>query len=311
MLVLLNPAAGGGRALARWQGIARDLERRWGRFDIHETRALRHTVGHIADSLRHGERRFVAVGGDGTVHLLINALATTARPAVLAQVTIGAVGLGSSNDFHKPFRNEAAARGVVPSRLEFGAATAHDIGLLLYTDADGVARRRYWANNASIGVTADGNHRFNTPDPVLKWLKRLATGPAIGYAALRALAAHRPRLMTLRSDEQPAVTVSVSNLGVVKNPHFAGSLRYDSPRQSASGQFYVHLLEGQPVPRLLSALLGLARGCFTGRDGSRSWSASRLAVEAPDPFAIEMDGEVVLARRACFALLPRCLKICP
>ncbi|MBI2614551.1 MAG: hypothetical protein HYW52_02510 [Gemmatimonadetes bacterium] len=193
MLVLLNPAAGGGRALARWQGIARDLERRWGRFDIHETRALRHTVGHIADSLRHGERRFVAVGGDGTVHLLINALATTARPAVLAQVTIGAVGLGSSNDFHKPFRNEAAARGVVPSRLEFGAATAHDIGLLLYTDADGVARRRYWANNASIGVTADGNHRFNTPDPVLKWLKRLATGPAIGYAALRALKRVQPR----------------------------------------------------------------------------------------------------------------------
>jgi len=310
MFVLLNPTAGGGRALAQWRRVAAQLESGLGRLDVHGAAGIRGTQARIAESLRQGERRFIAAGGDGTVNLLIDTLASLVTPDLLSQITVGAVGLGSSNDFHKPFRN-GSANGVTPCRLDFGAATAHDIGVLLYTDTHGVAHRRHWVNNASIGVTADGNHRFNTPELVLTWLKRVATGPAISYAALRALAAHRPRLMTLRSDEQPQVTLSVSNLGVVKNPHFAGSLRYDSPREPASGRFHVHLLEGQTLPRLLSALLGLSRGRFMGRAGSRSWRASRLAVEAPDPFAIEVDGEVVLARRACFALLPHYLRVCP
>jgi diacylglycerol kinase family enzyme len=105
--------------------------------------------------------------------------------------------------------------------------------------------------------------------------------------------------------------VSVSNLGVVKNPHFAGSLRYDSPFEPASGKFFVHLLAGQRPLRLLQALIGLARGRFAGRFGSRSWQATRLGIDAPAPFPIEVDGEVVLARRACFALRPGGLRVCP
>lgn len=310
MLVLLNPTAGGGRASHQWRRCGPELAQRFGRLDVLETGDPRHTRDRIADALRRGERRFVAAGGDGTVNLLIGMLTSLAPAELITQVTVGAVGLGSSNDFHKPFRN-GALDGGVPCRLDFDATLMQDVGVLLHTDENGVARRRYWISNASIGVTADGNQRFNTPDPVLRLLKRVATGPAIGYAALRALLAHRSRWMTLQTDTQPTVTVSVSNLGVVKNPHFAGSLRYDSPPEPVGGRFFVHVLEGQPLPRLLAALFDLSRGRFMGREGSRSFRAARLAVEAADAFAIEVDGEVVVARRACFALLPHHLRVCP
>ncbi len=310
MLVLLNPAAGGGRALPRWRDLIRRLGGRLDPFELCQAENPRQVEARIGACLRVGERRFVAAGGDGTVNLLISSLVKVATPSVLAQVTVGAVGLGSSNDFHKPFRN-GASRGAVPYRLDFDAALPRDLGILLYADPDGVVYRRFWINNASIGVTADGNHRFNCPDAILRWLKRVSPGRGIGYAALRALLAHRPRELTLRSDEGPPVTVGVSNLGVVKNPHFAGSLRYDSPFEPASGDFYVHLLEGTTLRRLVPALLGLARGRFSGRPGTRSWRAARLAIEAPALFPIELDGEVVLAQRACFAVLPRCLRVCP
>ncbi len=309
MLVVLNPTAGGGRALPRWREVTRHLNGRLEPFELCQAETPRHVEARIAACLRLGERRFVAAGGDGTVNLMVSSLIEAATPAELAEVTIGAVGLGSSNDFHKPFRN--GGRAGAPYRVDFGAAVPRDLGVLLYTDQDGVAHRHFWINNASIGVTADGNHRFNWPDPVLRWLKRVSTGAGIGYAALRALVAHRPRLLTLRTDDGPAVTVSVSNLGVAKNPHFTGSLRYDSPFEPASGEFYVHLLEGQSPARLVPALLGLSRGHFMGRTGTRSWRAARLAVEATVPFPIEVDGEVVLAQRACFAIRPRCLRVCP
>lgn len=308
MLVLLNPTAGGGRALARWRAVSRRLNGQLGAFELCPPGPPRHVEARIASCLRLGERRFVAAGGDGTVNLLITSLVKVASPADLSQVTVGAVGLGSSNDFHKPFRDGSHE---APCRLDFGAAAPRDLGVLLYTDLEGVAQRRFWINNASVGVTADGNHRFNSPGPLLSWLKRASTSLGIGYAALSALLAHRPRRLTLQSDDGRVVTVDVSNLGVVKNPHFAGSLRYDSPFEPASGAFHVHLLEGQSRARLLLALLGLARGRFAGRRGSRSWLARRLTVNASQPFPIEVDGEVVVARRACFALRPACLRVSP
>lgn len=308
MLVLLNPTAGGGRAIARWRGVTQRLNGQLGPFELCDSSLPRQVEARIASCLRVGERRFVAADGDGTVNLLITSLVDVASPLQLAQVTVGAVGLGSSNDFHKPFRGGVSG---VPCRLEFSAAAPRDLGVLLYTDADGVARRRFWLNNASVGVTADGNHRFNCPGPLLRWLKQASSGLGIAYAAVSALFAHRPRRMTLQTDDGPTVTVSVSNLGVVKNPHFAGSLRYDSPFQPANGLFHVHLLEGQSRVRLLSSLLGLTRGRFAGRPGSRSWRARKLTLQAAEPFPIEVDGEVVLARCACFALRPAGVRVCP
>ena len=59
----------------------------------------------------------------------------------------------------------------------------------------------------------------------------------------------------------------VRNLGFVKNPHFAGSLRYDSPHLPGSGCFHVHRIGEVTLTGLLRALLRLARGRFAGGRG--------------------------------------------
>jgi diacylglycerol kinase (ATP) len=212
---------------------------------------------------------------------------------------------------HRARIEQRPQTGGIPARLDFAAAQRADLGVLLYLDVEGAARRRFWINNASIGVTADGNYRFNSPDRVLAGLKRIATGASIAYATLAAVACHRPRVLTLSENGAPPLTLPISNLGIVKNPHFAGALRYDSPHEPASGSFHVHLLEGSSLRRLLPALWGLAHGRFAGRRGSRSWQASQLAVRAAEPFPVEVDGEVVVARHACFTILPRCVRVCP
>lgn len=308
MLVLLNPAAGGGRAAARWDRATHALATRLGSFTLRHLAHADSMSAIVAAAVRDGERQFVAAGGDGTVHLLINALLDTAAPDMLHRVTVGAVGLGSSNDFHKPSRDGTGA--ALPGRLDFDRAVAHDVGVLLYMDSHGVVRRRWWINNASIGVTAEGNETFNAPDAALRWLKRVSRRMAILYAAVRALLQHRPRPVTLRIDALPPLAIRVSNLGVLKNPNVAGSLRYDSPHEPAGGALHVHLLEAQRLPGLLRAFLGLARGRFTGRRGTRSWRATRLALEGDTEFSIEVDGEIVTARRAWFSVRPACLRIC-
>lgn len=309
MIVLVNRAAGGGRALRLWDDLSPAVRELVGPFRVWATDGETAVRDRIASLLATGERRFIAAGGDGTVNLVVNGILESAPPAVLKTVTLGAIGLGSSNDFHKPMLN-GRLLGRIPHKLDFAATTDHDIGLLRYQDPEGRIRQRYWIVNASAGVTADGNQSYNAPDALLRWLKRVSPGRGIGYAALRAILGHRPRLMSIALDDEPPVVFCVSNLGVVKNPHFTGNLRYDTPYEPGSGRLDVHLLEGLGLMGLAWTLSGLARGRFTGRVGTHSWRVTRLTIEAAEPFPVEADGEIVSASKAWFAVLPRALRVC-
>lgn len=309
MIVLVNPAAGAGSALKRWNAVAPALRELVGPFRVwimNGGAAVRHRIGSL---LAAGERRFIAAGGDGTVNLVLNGILGSAAPETLASVTLGAVGLGSSNDFHKP-TVKGRLLGRIPYRLDFADTIAHDVAHVRYEEPEGQIRRRYWILNASAGVTADGNRLYNAPDALLRRLKRVSSGWGIGYAALRALLSHRPRVMSIALDEASPRLFRVSNLGVIKNPHFTGTLRYDTPYEPGSGRLFVHLLEDVGRMELVRTLLALANGRFGGRSGTHSWCVTRLTIEASKPFPLEADGKIVCARKAWFSVVPRALQVC-
>jgi diacylglycerol kinase family enzyme len=309
MLVLLNPRAGAGRAEERWrrvEGLVRSSDPVCEVVTPGDAAAVPAVVG---DALARGERRFVAAGGDGTVNLVLAALIARADGA-LGDVVLGAVGLGSSNDFHKPV---AAANlvGGVPCRLDFAGAALIDVCWLRCRAVDGRVVARPWVINASIGATADGNHYYSTGTTrVIRLLRRLSPDAALAWAAVRAVAANRPRALTLALDGGAPFTLRLRNLGVVKNPHFTGVLRYDTPFAPADGTFYVHGLAAVSTGRLWGTLARLARGRFVGRPGTLTCRACRLTVSAREPFAVEADGEVVCTRAARFTVQPRALRVC-
>jgi diacylglycerol kinase (ATP) len=220
-------------------------------------------------------------------------------------VRLGAIGLGSSNDFHKPLDASRLLAGF-PSRVALDRATARDVGVVRLVEEDGMTCTRYWLLNASIGVTADANARFNRHDGLLSSLKRYSTALAILYAAASAISHARSRNLTL--DGRLART---TNLGVVKSPHFAGCFRYDSPPALHNGRLAVHSCGDMAVPRLLLTLLHLARGGFTGLPRTNSWETECLTVESEERFAVEYDGEITYTRRATFSVLPRLLRVSP
>jgi diacylglycerol kinase family enzyme len=256
-----------------------------------------------------GHTRFLAAGGDGTVNAVVDGLLRLAPASVLERVELGAAGLGSSNDFHKPARRSLLG---VPCRIDFAGAALHDVGVLRYTDGEGSAHRRHWILNASVGTTAEANRIFNEPGPLLRVLKRTSTSLGIVHAAAKALLTVPPRDMVLRFEDGVFHRGPVRNLGFVKSPHFAGSLVYDSPFEPASGAFFVHCLAGVSLPRLVGAFVRLSRGKWRGTHGARTWRVEAATVSnGGAPFPVEFDGEVIVAREASFSLLPRKLRVCP
>lgn len=306
--VLLNPLAGGGRAERRWREVEPEVRRRLGDYEL-VTAVPPVLERELARLVSQGTRDFIAAGGDGTVNLLLESLIGGVDESALPCLRIGAVGLGSSNDFHKTGDAEPKVHGA-PLKLERAGARLHDVGRLRYQDEHGDERMRHWISNSSIGTTAEANRFFNHPNTLLRVLKRVSPWRGIIYAAVREIVDYRSRPMLLSLDDEAPLQVMVKNLGVVKNPHFSGDLCYDSPYQPDSGYFFVHLLEQVSAPRLAATVWGLLHARFSGKKGTRSWKARTVQVEADQPFPVEFDGETVVARRATFDLLPRLIQVC-
>lgn len=303
--VLVNGAACGGKALRKWGRVEPFVRER-----LPDAAAVAVLDGAaparawIEHALSRGEVAFVAAGGDGTVNLLVDTIMKRAAPDALPRICIGAVGLGSSNDFHKPFGKDHQVSGI-PFRLDFARASPYDVGVL---HADGV--QAHWIVNASIGLTADANAFFNQPDALLRPLKRAAPGAAIAYAAVHTLAAARNRRMAVQLDCEAPFRAAVTNIGVIKNPNFTGSLTYRSPYEPTSGFFHVHLCSGMSRLRVLTTLWQASRSGFIGLPRTRSWRAQRLLVEAASRFPVEFDGETLTARRASFSIVKGAIQVC-
>jgi len=310
MVVFINPAAGGGSAVRKWGRIEGIIRSRFGE----EVTCVKTDQVDVSDSvsrfLQEGVNRFVAAGGDGTVNMLVQAILDRAAPDHLERVKIGAIGLGSSNDFHKPFLPYQHVREI-PCKLDFQRTVSRDIGVLAFKDDRSIIRHRYWILNAGIGITASANAFFNTPDVLLTWLKRRVTNLAILYAALRTIFCYRGYKLDISVGGEDSRRVNVANLGVVKSPHFAGNFCYDTSFIQDNRFFDIHLIEGVSIIRILTALWHLSHNRFSGLPGTRSWHTRSVTLEADTPFAVEYDGEVVQTRRVSFYLAPSQLQVCP
>jgi diacylglycerol kinase (ATP) len=145
-LAIVNPAAGGGRS-RKMLGSALDRLRAGGvAVDVEETRAAGDATRIAREAYRHGQRRFVAVGGDGTSYEAVNGLfpeaSTRGRP------TLGFLPLGTGNSFLRDFSDRGVEHAI--ESLIAGRAQACDV--LRLRHRGGVL---HYINLLSVGFPAD------------------------------------------------------------------------------------------------------------------------------------------------------------
>jgi diacylglycerol kinase family enzyme len=289
MLVFVNPCAGYGRAKAQWSRLQRELGRRCVADDVITVMETGPQLDEqIGEAIESGERFLVAAGGDGTVHLVVNAVMRL-PDGLRRGLSFGAIGLGSSNDFHKPMRAENTVEGV-PVRINLRSMIRHNLVKFTWNE-DRRTVTEYSIVNASIGLVADANRLFNNGDRALRWVKSLSIAAAIRYSALKTLIIGRDRCVRLSVDGV-ARERTVSNLGIIINPHFGGDCRYDTPISPDGDFMRVNLCEDMSPWRKLCTFRALERGRFAGLPGTSGWECSRVEVESLTPFTLELDGEV-------------------
>lgn len=232
--VISNPTAGSGRG-AKWSAQALALLAARG----HKIRDL--SRGSWAASLDHARERhrdldaLIVVGGDGMVHLGIQACAETSMP-------LGIIAAGSGNDnaasLGLPIHDIAASIDSIEAGLD-GEIARIDLGR---ADGPGVAERkgrRYFAGVLSLGVdaaVADYASRMTWPRGPLRY--KVATAIE--------LPRFKPYGVSIEVDgkkwQQRCTLVAVAN-----SPMFGGGLKVSPHSSVVDGQ--LELLLAEPMAR--------------------------------------------------------------
>lgn len=149
--VIANPTAGRHKVGRRWPFIEKALRAALPVGEVILTQHREQAIVLTAEAVRRGYRRFIAVGGDGTNHEVINGLMAQREvpPAALTYVLLP---VGTGNDW---IRTYGIPRDL-PAWLDMvraGRVFRQDIGVVEYK-RNGQAARRYFTNVAGLAYDA-------------------------------------------------------------------------------------------------------------------------------------------------------------
>ncbi len=297
-LIVLNPHAGNERAGRVWREVEPLLWEELGELIIAVTDRPDDVAQHLDKAQAVGVTRVVSIGGDGTNHALINALAelNTRRPDAPPMI-YGNLPIGTGQDWARgqgvPFNDlKAAARWIAAAEPR-----ATDIGKLTHDHG-----HEYFLNIASAGIGGAVAERVNRSQHRLLGSFMMAT--------IQSLLADEPQTMEITLDgadwyEGRAYVVAIAN-----GTTFGHGMKIAPYAEQADGLFDVVLVEGISRLRILAAFQRVYQGTHLTHPAVRSARAAEVQIRSPQgALSLELDGEPVRASNLTFRVQPGLLKI--
>ena len=285
--VLISPAAGRGRARAVGAAVV-DALREGGL----SPRVLPATTGAEAErqagaAVADGIGAVVAVGGDGSVHAALQAVAGTGTP-------LAVVPAGTGNDLALALgihRDPRAAARVAAEDLLAGRSRAVDAG----RTAD-----RWWATVLCCGFDSAVTDRANR----LRWPRGRRR---YDVAVLAELARLRPRELTLVLDGE-AQTLPVTLVAVGNTSWYGGGMQVCPGADPADGLFDVTVVAAITRRQLIRTKPLLRTGTHIENSAITVHRAGRVELFAPG-ISTYADGEPVAPLPAVAECIPGALRV--
>ena len=283
MVLLVNPASGGGRTKSLLPKVEDELDKRHVVFRVERTRSAEHAVD---EALRAADLAEIPVvmSGDGLIGTVGGALAGTGVP-------LGIVPGGRGNDLARVLgipSDPAGAVSVLASRHE------------RQIDVGEVNGQRF-LGIASVGFDSDCQDIANRT--------QLVRGRFVYvYSALRALAAWKPARFTLRIGEENLRFTGWS-LAAANSSTFGGGMHLAPDASLDDGEFDIVMIGESGKLHYISNLPKVFKGTHVENEEVRIVRARSVEWSASRPFAVYADGEHLTELPASLRVLPRALSV--
>ncbi|GAX89128.1 diacylglycerol/lipid kinase family protein [Effusibacillus lacus] len=271
-LFVINPNAGKGRALRYWKLAEAELHKRQIVYDCFMTNAPGDAVGHLKN-LAGFYDQVIAVGGDGTIHEVVNGIVQTGAK-------LGIIPAGTGNDFAQ-YLNLNGHFDPVRSVERILQNQSVPVDLVCMQE-------KVFINVAGMGfdaaVAADVNRST--------FLKKMGS---LGYVAsvMRQLPGYRPGAAMIEIDGskhhfEDAWLIAVGNGGV-----YGGGMKILPQADCRDGLLEVCVVSGISKLELLRVFPKVFSGSHVRHPAVKMFRGSEVRVISKANLRIHADGEIV------------------
>jgi diacylglycerol kinase (ATP) len=297
--IILNPMADMGNA---WR-VARDLRsitEQHGGVDWSGTVYPGHAIQLARQAGEEGYDIVIAMGGDGTVHEVVNGLMQAAENK---RPILGVVPVGSGNDFAHSIQASKDSN-VALTRALTGDASSVDLGLM--TDEIN-GRSEYFDNTLGLGFGAIVTIRSHKLPILRGFLMYLA-------AVLQTIILdHNPIKMQIETDDQKWEQ-SVIYLVLCNGPREGGGFLIAPEAKIDDGIFHYAMITNVSRPMMFRIVPEVMKGTHGRFKQVRMGTCKKFTLTADRPLFIHADGEIYSGpgsdlRKVSFEILPNALQV--
>ncbi len=307
-VVIVNPKSANGALGKRWADVHKTLRREYGDFEHVLTEAAGDGTRLAREALQGGADTVIAIGGDGTIHEVVNGFFDGDAKPIKPDAALGILPFGTGGDFRKTAKIPKDL-GEAARLLKTGERRSIDVGRIEYrpTGRDGRESRTF-INIASFGVSGVVDEIVNSSSKMLGG--KLSFFLAGARAGLRYK--NKKVRLTFDSNESDALETRINVVAVANGRYFGGGMCVAPDAELDDGAFDVVTVGDLTTFEYLTSGLRIYKGTHLALPKVSVRRAARLdavPVNPDDEVLLDIDGENPGALPATFTLLPRALKV--
>jgi len=297
---VVNPNAGNGKGVKDWKRIAGLLDKNGIKYKMALTEKRGHATIMTRDLIGSGYRKFISVGGDGTLNEIVNGIFSQDH-CLPTDCTISKIPVGTGNDWGRMFGIPLVYEGAVKVIRE-GLQMRHDVGYINYREG-GKEEKRYFINIAGLGFESIVVKKTNSQKEKGKSNKAIYF-----WNLLSSLISYRNIQADITIDGKQ-VKAKIFSINVGNGRYCGGGMRQTPEALPDDGLLDVTIIREIGRIEIIRSLKLLYDGTLLSHPRIDGYRCSNIRVESVLPLYVEADGESLGHTPAEFGIIPSAVNI--
>jgi YegS/Rv2252/BmrU family lipid kinase len=294
--VIINPYAGGNADSSVWQSILHELRASGIVFEYEVSQYHRHIISMVQQSIASGFRRFIVIGGDGSLNEVVNGIYSQSLVPP-AEIITAQIALGTGNDWQRT-HNLTGHYSDMIDKIKSGSSSVQDVGVVSF-EQQGKTYTAYFVNVAGMGFDA-----FVVGNMSHKKEKKSRSRFSYLYSLFLSLINYKCVQARISVDGSPVFGGSLFSLSVGIG-RFNGGGMMQLPHAIADDDLLdATLIRKVSKIKVIANIKNLYSGSFTRLKEVSLYKGTSITVDAELPLTLECDGELMGQSPASFSIIP-------
>ena len=280
--VIINPTSGNGKSLKRINFIKKQLKIQQIPFTIVTTKYRYHEILLVQNAIKQGFNKFINVGGDGTLHYIINGIMLQ-KNIITNTIKIAVIPVGTGNDWVKTYKIPTNIKKTIEI-IKKENTIYQDIGYLKLLDTNKI---HYFNNIAGIGFDAYVVTKLSK-------LKKLGSISYLLAGLIGFLNYKKSKILIHIKDKKITSKIFMISIGLCK--YSGGGMQLTDYKNHKPSFFDITLIKNITLSKVILNIKKLYNGSIFTLKEVEKYQVKKIKIRNLNtkiPFYIQADGELL------------------